>query len=244
MTKVIKLNESVLQMKLNADNRNRFVDAILSDALKARSDAIRKETDELFKKFRELTWGKTPQARAANKKKAVKLRQEAQALKDKGIEANFSFGDQDRRLNLNIGGSAVQVFFRKAPSKNHTVNFSGEFLQTSGPREYDYFHMGSDKLTLQSDDPLAIKFWKLRDEARDIKDASEELRTMLLTMMGRSKTLGAAVEKWPELANYAPAIMSACRELVVKPEDLNAKLMALKANNKSVSDALKVTADK
>lgn len=239
--KKTKLNGSVLEMKLNADNRRAFTNVILTDAFKKRSDAIRVETATLIRKMAALTWGKTPQASSANKRAAEKIISDCKKLESKGLRANAGVGKTDYDLRVNIGGLRQDVYFNK-PDGSAVVNFESEFMCYRN--DPDYLSLGASSITLTTDHALAKQFSKLKDEGEAIAEAADELTAILGTIFGKSRTLGAAVEKWPELSGYAPSILSACKELTVRPIDLNAKIDALRSGSGSVVQAMKETAKK
>lgn len=244
MPKQIQINDSVKQMKLNAENRQKFTNVILRDALGARSDAIRKEMAELREKFYELSWGKTPQARAAVKKRITRLEGEAQELERKGFpNVIFTIGRNRDHIDLNLGGAAIRLYFLKKPRTAPIINLNDEFCSKYGSREYERRLFLNGEVTLPADHKLAKKYFQLEQEAKAIQDAGEELESILGTILGKARTLGAALDKWPELSQYVPAILSASREIMVRPEVLNARLDALKSGKLSAKDAMAVGRD-
>lgn len=234
--KKIKLNESVLEMKLNADNRKAFIRVILEDAFKARSEKLRNEIDQLFLKISDATWGSTPQARAANKKATEKLIKDAERLSSKGIKTSLTVGHKDYDLSLNIGGQTFNIYFAER-SKENVIAFEAEYLCYHN--KYNVQQFGKSKLTMDNSNPLAKEFFRLKDEAEDLEEASIELTTILNTVLGKARTLGAAIDKWPELSMYAPSLLSASKEIMVRTPDLNAKIDALRSGSGSVKDAMK-----
>ena len=94
------------------------------------------------------------------------------------------------------------------------------------------------------DDKLIKRFNDLKDKANEIAEASEELTAILKTTFGTAKTLGAVLEKWPELSEYVPSIMSSCREVVIPTKVLNKRLDALKDNKLSTNKAMKIGSSK
>lgn len=247
MPKVIELNESVKQMTLNADNRRAFVNAILKDVLQARSDTVRKEMAQLQDKLVERTWGTTPQARTAVKKTASKLEESAKALRAKGFHVSgVMVGSATDKLSLNIGGRSVNLYWHEELCGASVINFNQEFITCCNYRNEHArlvsskcVRLGNSELTLQQNDPLTVQFWKLKDEADAIKEAGEQLTAILNSVLGKAKKLGQALEKWPELSQYAPAILSACREITVHPDVLNKILDGLADGKQPVGKVMK-----
>jgi hypothetical protein len=243
--KTIEINESARSMKLNMDNRVKFKNIILNDVLFARSNAVREGMVVIQGKFIDLTYGSTPQKRAAVKKRMIKMEEDAKAINALGVSCTSSTGSHTSSFNLNLAGSAITLYFWEEPLMTHTVGFNNEFLkysrnETSNGRAA--LPVGSSKLTLVHGDPLIQKFWDLKYEAEAIELASEELSAVLSTVFGRAKTLGAAIDKWPELSQYVPAIMSSCKEIVVPVGTLNKRLDVLRSGKGKVADAMKAEA--
>lgn len=238
MPKIIQINDSVKMMKLNIENRNRFIDVILTATLKHRSDKVRSGMSDFNTKLIERTFGKTPQARTANRKKIETIQSISKKLKDVGLKCDVSVIRRDYDLNVNMAGLTINIYFKK-PFTGHTVQFEREFLSYDGSERITH-QMGSDHLTLLQDDKLIKQFNDLKDEAESINNSSEELRAILKTIFGKSKTLGAALEKWPELSEYVPAIMSSCREIIVPTHILNKRIDALTGDKMTTSKAMKL----
>lgn len=240
-----KLSASMLKMKLNAANRKSLINVIMRDALLGRSDKLRADMVKLLADLRERTYGKTPQARAANRKKMNEFTALAKHLSNKGIDVpHGSVGERDYDLRLNLAGRQATVYFKDFYSAKHTVDFDGEFLDSDLPyKDADtkalrvYHLMGSASLTLVEGDPLNTRFWALNSEAEEIKAASEELE-LTITPMLKATTLGKALEKWAMLEEYAPLIMSQSKEIVVRPDVLNARIKALKSGKGSAKSAI------
>lgn len=241
MPKAIKINDSVKQMKLNADNRRLFTKAILSDALQTRSEHIRLAMYNLTQKLIERTFGDSPQKRASIHKRTDKLEADIKALRDKGIHVSGAgIGRTSDSLDLNLNGLNICLrFIKKDFYVDHTIDFDTEYLK----RHYDAEQsqkVGTDSLILKQGDKLAEEFWALKEEAAEIKHASDELTAILNTVLGKSKSLGQALEKWPELSQYVPQLLSASREIIVPIGTLNARLDALKAGKLSAKKAAKL----
>lgn len=242
--KTIKLNDSVLDIKLNAENRARFRNVILEDAIKHRSDNIRNEMKKLQVNIINRSWGKTPQARAANLKLSKQAQDLEKKIESRGLEcATFSVGHYRMTIDMNLAGSKILLWLIKSNYESNVINFDYEFLTRDGTSDRrESFKLGNERIICDADDPITLKFFELKHEADEIAAAGEELTAILNTILGKARTLRDAVKKWPELANYTSAIMSASREIIVRPEDLNAKITALKNPNTSTKKAMGVKA--
>lgn len=232
-------------MKLNVDNRVKFKNIILTDVLQKRSDDVRTGMTKLSADFRDRTFGKTSQARAAVKKRIAKIKKDAKAISDLGIASSIEPGVNVNDIALNLAGQRIDLKFWDAPLTEHTINFEQEYLTYTRFDNYEgreTHRMGSSSLTLVQGEPMIQRFWDLKKEAQAIADASEELTAVLDTVFGKSKTLGAALDKWPQLSQYVPAIMSSSKEIVVPVETLNKRLDVLRSGKGKVADAMKVEA--
>lgn len=234
----------MLSMKLNVTTRQSLINVIMRDALQGRSDKVRTEMINLMADMRERTFGKTPQARAANRRKVVEFDALVKHLRAKKINVrNGSTGHNETYLSLNLAGESHHLRFKTFYGQGHTVDFYSEFCSTTKSvkgGEYalaQSFSMGNSELALESGNPLINRFEKLRNEAAEIKEASEEL-TLTITPMLKATTLGKAIEKWPELEVYAPLIMSQSKEIIVLPEVLTARIKALKSGKGSAKKAI------
>lgn len=144
----LKLNESVLQMKLNADNRAAFINAILKDAFLARSDAIRDQMEVLIKTMQDLTFGLTPQARSANKGLIEKTKTCVAALSAKGFDADIRIGTKRSCIICNLGGSKVWIYFKSNKSTKPCINFHDEYFTSDNSKAV---YLGTDEITLASE---------------------------------------------------------------------------------------------
>lgn len=241
--KVIEINDSAKAMKLNVDNRVKFMDIILSDVLLARSTKVRQEMGLLIGKFTELTYGATPQRRAAVKKRMDKLEADGKELAGMGIVTNTNTGTSSNSININLAGSAITLYFWDEFLGKHTLDFTEEFMQYRRHHSSENktsIRLGTNNIIIKHGDPLIKTFWDLKHEGEAISEASQELTAVLSTVFGKSKTLGQALEKWPELSQYVPAIMSSSKEIVVPVGTLNKRLDTLRSGKGKVSDAMKV----
>lgn len=239
-----KLTANILSMQLNADNRRRLEAAILNDTMKGRSDKVRKELIKLMEKIRLRTFGATPQARAANMKLMAKYAELTKLLRDKGIYVRSgTTGDTDNDLSVNMAGRSVRLYWKKSISDTPVISMTSEFLSSTctDDNSLNSVKFGATGLTLKADDPLADQFWKLNSEAESIASAGEELRLSIRPML-KARTLKLAVEKWPELEAYVSSILSASREITVRPEVLTARIKALKSGKGSAAEAIKTDA--
>lgn len=128
-------------MKLNAENRRRFVNIILTDVLKSRSDDVRQGMQQLHLDIVERTFGKTPQARAANRRRIEKLNVEIKKLTDSGIKTQFSAGHRDYDIRVNMAGQTINMC-SNGLFEYHTVDFDREFLSYHSNTNI-YHDMGS-----------------------------------------------------------------------------------------------------
>ena len=226
--------------QLNATNRPRFVDAILSEAFGARSAKLRKDYEQLMCDMLERTWGKTPAARTALRKKVAEWDKLRKAFEDKGKQmGNYQVGVRsDSYMQLSLGGMSFKADieiverFSKAP----VFKMSAHALARAGNHvKVDAF---SDALNLPSDDRLALRFFAIKNEAEALEAAADELGVQVTAVLAGSRTFGAALEKWPALEKFGDAILSQSRVVMVRPEILDAKIAALKSGKGSVRDAM------
>tara|TARA_R110000824_G_scaffold400882_1_gene609728 strand:- start:715 stop:1422 length:708 start_codon:yes stop_codon:yes gene_type:complete len=235
-------------MKLNVTTRESLINVIMRDALQGRSDKVRTEMVNLMADMRECTFGKTPQARTANRRKMAEFNTLVKHLRGKKINVSSgSTGHNETYLSLNLAGESHHLRFKTFYGQCHTVDFYSEFCSTTKSmksREYacsQSFAMGNSELALESGNPLIKRFENLRNEASEIKEASEEL-ILTITPMLKATTLGKAIEKWPELEAYAPLIMSQSKEIIVRPEVLSARIKLLKSGKGSAKSAMNADA--
>lgn len=236
----IALNESVLKMSLNADNRTRFTNVILEDTFLERSNSIRADMRVLMHKFEELSWGKTPKQHTDNMKLSASVDKLKATAEAKGLDHTLRIGRNTETIVVNMGGPVYTLGYDQR--EDVICNFNYEFIGYPGSNERSEFHIGCERVDVDSNHKLVKEFDKLKDEASDLEEASQVLKAMLNTVFGKSRTLGKAVEQWPELTSYAPSILSACREMTINGPDLNAKIQALREGKMSAKDAMNATA--
>lgn len=249
MTKKIEITDSLRKTQLNNEKREQFACSIMCDVFKKRSDAIRNKAFKWQEKLISETWGKSPQARTANKKAVAKLAEDHKKLKSKGIfygKSGYSDGDKlgaghrHSTLDVNMAGRSIDWRFYKKPSNDPVIWFDNEFLAYSRCRDSEVVHVGTKNLTLTADHKLVSEFDKLKFEADAITEAAVEFRLMVDAILKKSRTIGAALDNWSELEKYLPSIMSQSREIIVKPEDLTAKMQAIKSGE-DIAKAMKAT---
>ena len=239
--KKIQITDSLRKTKLNNEKRFQFADSIMQDVFRKRSDAIRVKVVKWQEKLVAETWGASPQARAANKKRAVKLRELIEDCRKRGVSVRTDYiGHTRSDLTLNMAGAALNPYFFESIATYALINFDQEFLADIGNRTRKSHELAAYSLTLKQGHKLIDEFEKLKHEADQLKEAGVEFRLMVDGVLKRSTTIGTALQNWPELEKYIDSIMSKSREIIVKPEDLTAKLNAIKSGV-NIKDAMKST---
>ena len=249
--KKIEITDSLRKTKLNNAKREQFADSIMIDVFKKRSDVIRAKAVKWQEKIVAETWGSSPQARAANKKALHAIELFHKKIKAKGLfygKSGYSNGDNlksghnDTDTSINMAGMSIYTFFKDKLSVSAVIDFQSEFLASTRTDEVKLVvkHLGSTGLTLKQGHKLIAEFEDLNHESDQLRDASVEFRLMVGGILKKSTTIGAALQNWPELEKYLDSIMSKSREVIVKPEDLTAKLNAIKSGV-DIKDAMKST---
>lgn len=237
------LNESVLKMTLNAENRERFKGLILKDAFQTRSRMIYEDFVQVVKDAAELTWGKTPQARSATKKALSKLRADAKKLTDKGVTIGELPKFEYSVLHINCGGQLFECVVRSQKLNEIViVDFDNHLLDSYNNRaDHNYRVVAASKTVhLTADHPIAKRLMAIKDECDELGKAAEELTAIINTVFGKSRTLGMALEKWDGLEYYVPMILSSCKELVVAGPVIDQRIKALREAKVPVKKAMSI----
>lgn len=235
------LNESVLKMTLNADNRETFKTLILADAFKARSEKIIADFKKVIEDAAELTWGKTPQARAATKKLLSKVLADQKKLADREVSGFKVPEHKYPKLEIVIGGMRFNCVYDSIPAnKKCIVNFD-EHLLYNRHSDVNYestVNAAKGSINLPADHPIAKRLLAIKDECAELNSAAEELTAIINTVFGKSRNLGSAIEKWEGLEHYVPMILSSCREMVVAGPVIDKKIKALREAKVPVKKAM------
>lgn len=245
----MKITESMKKATLNADNRERFIAAVLNDAFKARSEKLQAGMVELIGKLGKRTWGKTPQAQAALRKKVAKVNAELKTLEDKGVSnADNSLGrNNGYDLSVNAAGRNLTVkAYRLEPTIVNVFKYSFDRVYLSGTmsrQDGDGDNLAGAvacrRLTLLAGDPLLKQLDAIQTDWDATSEAAKELRAQVAAILKSCKTFGKALEKWPGLAKYADSILSESREIAVSGEVIEARIKALR-EGMTASDAMSI----
>lgn len=228
---------------LNAENRARFADAILADAFEKRFEVLRGQMAELMPKLYERTWGKTPQARAALKKKVTAFNKMRRELRNKDVEdvsGNSAGREKVYGFFLSAGGQRFKI---SANPNEHGLGNSFDLVYLRGNNGSRDYWAANDELSLPADDPLVKQFHAIKDEWDETSSACRQLRAQIMATLNTCRTFDKALEKWPGVAAYAEAILSRSREVAVRGEVLDARIAALKAGKVPATKALKIGAE-
>lgn len=234
--KTIDISESMLKATLNVQKREAFVRAILKDAFGARSEKLEADYKALIEKLATRTWGETPQARGALKKKVAKLMETRDEMKNRGVEVQV-YGPTNRILSLTV--NAAGLVFELACSLDGFKPYRWGFQKAlQRPDKYTKMYVCGDSVTLKSGDPLIDELHRIKDECEALKEAAEVLAREVETVIAPCRTFGKALEVWPGLAPYAEAILSTSRAVAVRPEDLDKRIEALKFSGETVAEIM------
>lgn len=236
----MKITESMKKAPLNMDNRKRFVDAIIEDAFGQRFETLRADVEDIKLKLFERTWGKTPQARAALKKKVTAFNKMRKELTGKNVQM-FNRGNASREKIyssfLLIAGGQRFAISLDPRTKKCTASFEFTYLmEQSGTVEH---WVADDEISLPESDSLVKEFHRIRQEWDDTADAARTMQAQVAALLKPCKTFEKALDKWPGIEAYAANILSQSKVIAIRPEVLDERIRLLKEGNMRIDLVMK-----
>lgn len=240
----MQVTDSMKNATLNKDNRTRFADAVVAYAFEERVKALFADHDKFTADLVRRSWGKTPQAQAANRKRCKTVKDSLKKLRDQRIYAPSddpgSAGTS--RVTVNAAGRRVDYVLDVAPeSRRLGLLAYGVFEQAGRGRMVR--GLGSREIVLTAGEPLVGRLFDLLDSAKELSDAADVLHRQVEAVLRPCRYFGDAMKAWPGVELFAENILSTSRELRVTGPQLQARVEALRAGDVDVKSALKTGGD-
>lgn len=239
----MEITQSMKSATLNKDNRARFADAVVAYAFEARLNALFAEHDQLSADLVRRSWGKTPQAQAANRKRCKTVTDSLKKLRDQRVAApsDDPAPVSTTHVSINAAGRRVDYVLDVETEKRRLWSLRHGAFENRGYGSLTR-GVGSKYITLTADEPLVGRLFALLDGARDLVDAADVLHRQVEAVLKPCRVFGDAMNAWPGIERFAENILSTSRELRVTGPQLQARIEALREGSVDIRSALEADA--